>query len=122
MLTYHLTIIALFLLTTLLLALILYTLSIVLFSTGVNDELAAEKRYAYECGYNSFSDAREAFEIKFYLVAILFLIFDLEVSFLMPLATSLAGLNVSAFLSVTFFIIILTVGFIYEWKKGGLDW
>ncbi len=122
MLTYHLMIIALFFLTTLLLALILYTLSIVLFSTGVNDELQAEKRYAYECGYNSFSDAREAFEIKFYLVAILFLVFDLEVSFLMPLATSLGGLNVSAFLSVTFFIIILTVGFIYEWKKGGLDW
>ncbi len=104
------------------LTLILYFLSCVLFSTGIDDELQVEKLYAYECGYSSFSDARDAFDIKFYLVAVLFLIFDLEISFLFPMAVTLAALSVVDFISVFIFLGILTAGFVFEWKKGGLDW
>jgi len=93
-----------------------------LFSSGVTDELQIERLYAYECGFNSFSDSRDPFDIKFYLVAVLFLIFDLEVSFLFPLSTVIVSLSFFELVGIIFFLIILTVGFIYEWKKGGLDW
>jgi len=122
MLKTHLLILFLFFLVICVLSLILYILSIILFSSGVTDELQIERLYAYECGFNSFSDSRDPFDIKFYLVAVLFLIFDLEVSFLFPLSTVILSLNIISILAILFFIIILTIGFIYEWKKGGLDW
>ncbi len=122
MLKTHLLILFLFFLVICVLSLILYILSIILFSSGVTDELQIERLYAYECGFNSFSDSRDPFDIKFYLVAVLFLIFDLEVSFLFPLSTVILSLNIISILAILFFIIILTIGFVYEWKKGGLDW
>jgi len=105
-----------------LISLLLLTLSLFVFSTSTNEELSIERFYAYECGYNNFSDARESFDIKFYLVSILFLIFDLEVALLMPLASTVIAANVVSIFSTCFFLLILTVGFVYEWKKGGLDW
>ncbi len=81
-----------------------------------------EKLSAYECGFEPFSDARGKFDVRFYLVAILFIIFDLEVAFLCPWAVSLGEIGVFGFWSMVVFLGILTVGFIYEWKKGGLEW
>jgi len=81
-----------------------------------------EKLTAYECGFNPFSDSRTEFDIKFYIVAILFIIFDLEVSFLFPWALTLNKITFFGFWSMVLFLIILTVGFIYEWKKGALEW
>ena len=92
------------------------------FSVGVEDEQQIEKLYAYECGFGSFSDARDAFDIKFYLVAVLFLIFDLEISFLLPMSVTLSALSLYDFVTIIFFLLILTLGFVFEWKKGGLDW
>ena len=122
MLKSHLFILFFFFFTISLLSFILYTLFMFLFSSGVTDELQIERLYAYECGLNSFSDSRDPFDIKFYLVAVLFLIFDLEVSFLFPLSTVIVSLSFFELVGIIFFFIILTVGFIYEWKKGGLDW
>ena len=82
----------------------------------------SEKTSAYECGFNAFDDARMKFDVRFYLVAILFIIFDLEVAFLFPWAISLGKIGVFGFVSMMIFLFILTVGFIYEWKKGALDW
>jgi NADH-quinone oxidoreductase subunit A len=82
----------------------------------------AEKLSSYECGFNAFDDARMKFDIRFYLVSILFIIFDLEVAFLFPWAVSLADIGVLGFLSMLGFLAVLTVGFIYEWNKGALDW
>jgi NADH-quinone oxidoreductase subunit A len=82
----------------------------------------AEKLSAYECGFEAFDDARRKFDVRFYLVAILFIIFDLEVAFLFPWAVSLAEIGVFGFLSMMGFLGVLTVGFIYEWNKGALDW
>lgn len=81
-----------------------------------------EKLSAYECGFNAFDDARMKFDVRFYLVAILFIIFDLEIAFLFPWAVSFAGLSEAAFWSMMVFLGVLTVGFAYEWKKGALDW
>ena len=81
-----------------------------------------EKLSAYECGFEAFDDARMKFDVRFYLVAILFIIFDLEVAFLFPWAVSLGNIGLLGFWSMMFFLLILTVGFIYEWKKGALDW
>lgn len=81
-----------------------------------------EKLSAYECGFNPFEDARMTFDIRFYLVAILFLIFDLEISFLFPWVISLNEITWFGFWSMIFFLIILTIGFIYEWFKGALEW
>ena len=122
MLKTHLLISLLFFSTILVLTLILYALSCVLFTIGIEDEHQIEKLYAYECGFGSFSDARDAFDIKFYLVAVLFLIFDLEISFLLPVAVNLASLTQMDFISIIFFLLVLTIGFGFEWKKGGLDW
>ena len=82
----------------------------------------AEKLSAYECGFDPFDDARRRFDVRFYLVAILFIIFDLEVAFLFPWAVGLAHIGVFGFLSMMGFLGVLTVGFIYEWRKGALDW
>ena len=82
----------------------------------------AEKLSAYECGFEPFDDARRRFDVRFYLVAILFIIFDLEVAFLFPWAVSLGEIGVFGFLSMVGFLAVLTVGFIYEWRKGALDW
>ena len=81
-----------------------------------------EKLSAYECGFEAFSDSRMEFDIRFYLVAILFIIFDLEIAFLFPWAISLGNIGLLGFISMMIFLFILTVGFIYEWKKGALDW
>ena len=85
-----------------------------------------EKLSTYECGFNAFDDARMKFDVRFYLVSILFIIFDLEVAFLFPWAVSLMNLPqeqaIFAFWSMMTFLGILTVGFIYEWKKGALEW
>jgi len=81
-----------------------------------------EKLSAYECGFEAFDDARSRFDVRFYLVAILFIIFDLEVAFLFPWAVSLNETGVFGFWSMVIFLAILTVGFIYEWKKGALEW
>src|SRR6202051_4657923 len=82
----------------------------------------AEKLAAYECGFDAFDDARRRFDVRFYLVSILFIIFDLEVAFLFPWAVSLAKIGLFGFLSMLAFLAVLTVGFIYEWCKGALDW
>ena len=81
-----------------------------------------EKLSAYECGFEPFSDSRMEFDIRFYLVAILFIIFDLEIAFLFPWAITLGNLGLFGFYSMMLFLFILTIGFIYEWKKGALDW
>jgi NADH-quinone oxidoreductase subunit A len=81
-----------------------------------------EKDSAYECGFEAFDDARSRFDVRFYLVSILFIIFDLEVAFLFPWAVSLSEIGVFGFWSMVVFLGILTVGFIYEWKKGALEW
>lgn len=81
-----------------------------------------EKLSAYECGFNAFDDARMKFDIRFYLVSILFIIFDLEVAFLFPWATVFGELSWYGYWSMMVFLGVLTVGFIYEWKKGALEW
>ena len=82
----------------------------------------AEKLSAYECGFNAFDDARMKFDVRFYLVAILFIIFDLEGAFLFPWAVSFHELGWFGFWSMMVFLGVLTIGFIYEWKKGALEW
>ncbi|MAV48287.1 MAG: NADH-quinone oxidoreductase subunit A [Alphaproteobacteria bacterium TMED89] len=82
----------------------------------------SEKLSAYECGFEAFDDSRGRFDVRFYLVAILFIIFDLEVAFLFPWAVSLREVGLFGFWSMMIFLTILTVGFIYEWKKGALEW
>ena len=81
-----------------------------------------EKLSAYECGFLPFTDSRMEFDIRFYLVAILFIIFDLEIAFLFPWAITLGKIGFLGFISMMIFLFILTIGFIYEWKKGALDW
>jgi NADH-quinone oxidoreductase subunit A len=81
-----------------------------------------EKLSAYECGFNAFDDARMKFDVRFYLVAILFIIFDLEVTFLFPWAVAFGQLGAFGFWSMMVFLAVLTIGFIYEWKKGALEW
>ena len=82
----------------------------------------SEKLSAYECGFEPFDDSRMTFDVRFYLVAILFIIFDLEIAFLFPWAISLGNIGLLGFSSMMIFLFILTIGFIYEWKKGALDW
>ncbi|WP_372426787.1 NADH-quinone oxidoreductase subunit A [Salinarimonas chemoclinalis] len=82
----------------------------------------SEKLSAYECGFNAFDDARMKFDVRFYLVAILFIIFDLEVAFLFPWAVVFGGIGWFGFWSMMIFLGVLTVGFVYEWKKGALEW
>jgi len=82
----------------------------------------SEKISSYECGFEPFGDARTKFDVRFYLVAILFIIFDLEIAFLFPWAITLADTGLFGFWSMMVFLIVLTVGFAYEWKKGALEW
>lgn len=82
----------------------------------------SEKNTAFECGFAAFEDARTKFDVRFYLVAILFIIFDLEVAFLFPWAISLGEIGVYGFWSMMIFLGVLTIGFVYEWKKGALEW
>jgi NADH-quinone oxidoreductase subunit A len=81
-----------------------------------------EKVSAYECGFNAFDDARMKFDVRFYLVSILFIIFDLEVAFLFPWAVAFKEVGVFGFWSMMVFLAVLTIGFIYEWRKGALEW
>jgi NADH-quinone oxidoreductase subunit A len=82
----------------------------------------SEKLSPYECGFEPFADARSKFDVRFYLVSILFIIFDLEVAFLFPWAVSLGAIGLFGFWSMIVFLLVLTVGFIYEWRKGALEW
>ena len=82
----------------------------------------SEKLSPYECGFEPFQDARSKFDVRFYLVAILFIIFDLEVAFLFPWAVALGKLGMFGFWSMIVFLGVLTIGFIYEWRKGALEW
>ncbi len=82
----------------------------------------SEKLSAYECGFNAFDDARMKFDVRFYLVSILFIIFDLEVAFLFPWAAAFKEVGWFGFWSMTIFLVVLTIGFIYEWRKGALEW
>lgn len=82
----------------------------------------AEKLSAYECGFNAFDDARMKFDVRFYLISILFIIFDLEVSFLFPWAAAFGEIGLFGFWSMMVFLGVLTIGFVYEWKKGALEW
>ena len=100
------------------LAAIIFTASL-WFSTNNPD---SEKLSVYECGFDPYEDARNVFDVRFYLVAILFIIFDLEIAFLFPWAISLGNIGLLGFSSMMIFLFILTIGFIYEWKKGALDW
>jgi NADH-quinone oxidoreductase subunit A len=100
------------------LALVLLVLPMILAPSNPDPE----KLSAYECGFNAFDDARMKFDVRFYLVAILFIIFDLEVTFLFPWAIVLKDIGLFGFWSMMVFLGILTVGFIYEWKKGALEW
>lgn len=90
-----------------------------IFGIRAND---SNKMSAYECGFTPFEDARNTFEIHFYLVAILFLMFDLEISFLYPWAVSLSAISFVGYFAMVVFLIILTLGFVYEYKKGALEW
>ena len=92
------------------------------FLFGRVQQTDVEKLSAYECGFDPFDDARSRFDIRFYLVAILFLIFDLEVSFLFPWSICLSSVGFLGFFSMMLFLAILTLGFAYEWCKGALDW
>ena len=87
-----------------------------------NQKPDIEKLTSYECGFDAFDDSRKPFDVRFYLVAILFIIFDLEVAFLFPWAVALGGIGMFGFWSMMVFLGILTIGFAYEWKKGALEW
>lgn len=107
-----------FLIMSLILSLIIFFLSyFVALQSG-----DSEKVSAYECGFNPFEDARNQFDIRFYLVAILFIIFDLEISFLFPWALTLNSIGLFGYWSMIVFLLVLTIGFIYEWQKGALEW
>ena len=82
----------------------------------------SEKNSPYECGFEAFEDARMKFDVRYYLVAILFILFDLEIAFLFPWAVVLQEIGLSGFLAMMFFLFVLVVGFVYEWKKGALEW
>ena len=82
----------------------------------------SEKLSPYECGFEAFEDARMKFDVRYYLVAILFILFDLEIAFLFPWAVALHDVGFTGFIGVVIFLAILVVGFVYEWKKGALDW
>ena len=107
-----------FLFIALILAILIFLLSFFTIPKLYNQE----KVSAYECGFNPFDDARTTFDVRFYLVAILFLIFDLELSFLFPWSLVLNNLPQFGFWIMIVFLLILTIGFIYEWKKGALEW
>lgn len=109
----------------LIMAIISIALGIIIISLSVivaPSDKTSEKSQAYECGFDSFEDARDTFDVRFFRVAVLFLIFDLELSFLMPWVLILSELSLNSFIYMVLFLFILTLGFIYEFKKGALDW
>ena len=110
--------ILLFILVAVILSFILFGLSYLFI--GRNPDI--EKLSAYECGFNPFEDARTKFDVRFYIVAILFIVFDLEVTFLCPWSVVLRKIDSMGFWGMMLFLFILTVGFIFEWRKGALDW
>jgi NADH:ubiquinone oxidoreductase subunit 3 (subunit A) len=107
-----------FIITSSIFAFLFFTISYIV----ATQKADTEKLSSYECGFDPFNDARNTFDVRFYLVAILFIIFDLEISFLFPWCITLSQLSIFGFWSMITFLLILTVGFIYEWKKGSLDW
>ena len=110
--------ILLFLIISIIFSIVALSLSFILSPKKPSDE----KLSPYECGFEPFDDARTKFDIRFYLVALLFIIFDLEVTFLFPWAISLKDIGIFGYASMMIFLIILTIGFIYEWKNGALEW
>lgn len=104
------------------LAVVISTVFVILPRLRAPNKPDPEKTAPYECGFDAFDDTRHRFDVRFYLVAILFIIFDLEIAFLFPWAITLSTIGLAGFLSMMAFLFILTVGFIYEWKKGALEW
>ena len=107
-----------FFIASLLLSSIIFFLSFLL-SPKMDDR---EKLSVYECGFSPFEDSKGEFDIRFYLVAILFIIFDLEISFLFPFVTCFSSIGALGFYSMLIFLVVLTIGFVYEWQKGAIDW
>lgn len=104
------------------LAVILSLVLIILAKLRGESKPDPEKLSPYECGFEAFDDTRHRFDVRFYLVAILFIIFDLEIAFLFPWAIALGHIGLFGFISMMVFLAVLTIGFIYEWKKGALEW
>jgi NADH-quinone oxidoreductase subunit A len=104
------------------LAIVLLVVGSVLGRLGARQHFDPDKRSPYECGFEAFEDSRTQFDVRYYLVAILFIVFDLEIAFLFPWAVSLGGLGAFGLVAMTIFLGVLTVGFVYEWKKGALEW
>jgi NADH-quinone oxidoreductase subunit A len=104
------------------LALLLMSLGLIIGRLGAKARGDAQKLSPYECGFEAFEDSRMKFDVRYYLVAILFILFDLEIAFLFPWAVALREIGTPGFLAMMLFLAILVVGFIYEWKKGALDW
>ena len=103
-------------------ALVMLTLGTIIGRFFSRTPAARAKLSAYECGFEAFEDSRMKFDVRYYLVAILFIVFDLEVVFLFPWAVALGKIGIAGLLAMVIFLGILTVGFIYEWKKGALEW
>ena len=103
-------------------ALVLLTLGSVIGRFFAREPADRDKLSAYECGFEAFEDSRMKFDVRYYLVAILFIVFDLEIVFLFPWAVALGTIGVAGLIAMVVFLGILTVGFIYEWKKGALEW
>ncbi|HHQ13784.1 MAG TPA: NADH-quinone oxidoreductase subunit A [Chromatiales bacterium] len=100
-------------------------IGVVLLALGLalgRGERSAEKLTPYECGFEPFEDSRMKFDVRYYLVAILFIVFDLEIAFLFPWAVSLDAVGLAGIVAMALFLAVLVVGFIYEWKKGALEW
>jgi NADH-quinone oxidoreductase subunit A len=114
--------ILLFILVGLAVGVILPALGIILGKVMGHDRPDSEKLSPYECGFEAFEDARMKFDVRYYLVAILFILFDLEIAFLFPWAIVLNDIGWFGFLAMMIFLLILVVGFVYEWKKGALEW
>lgn len=104
------------------LAAVLLSLGSIFGRLGVRHRGDREKLSAYECGFEAFDDARARFDVRYYLVAILFIVFDLEIAFLFPWAVALKDIGTQGLVAMGIFLAILVVGFIYEWKKGALEW
>jgi NADH-quinone oxidoreductase subunit A len=103
-------------------ALVLLTLGTAIGHFFAREPTDRDKLSAYECGFEAFADSRMKFDVRYYLVAILFIVFDLEIVFLFPWAVALGSIGVAGLIAMVVFLGILTVGFIYEWKKGALEW
>jgi NADH-quinone oxidoreductase subunit A len=104
------------------LAVVLFGLGNVLGRLGARHRGDPEKLSAYECGFEAFEDTRARFDVRYYLVAILFIVFDLEIAFLFPWAVSMSETGTLGLIAMGIFLFILVVGFVYEWKKGALEW